>query len=78
MELDQTPIEDGARMKAHTFAQISALIKKNLLLMKRSWFWTLIRALILPVAFIVFMVSAWYSRQRSEGHQLTTFILGRS
>jgi hypothetical protein len=39
------------------WSQTSSLTRKCLILLKRSWFWSLFRSFIFPVAFIVFLVS---------------------
>lgn len=40
-----------------TAGQTAALVRKHLLVFRRSWWWTFFRSSLLPVAFIVFMVS---------------------
>lgn len=40
--------------------QTHALFNKSIILLFRRWYWTVLRALIIPVVFILFMVSDTY------------------
>lgn len=56
--VSETPVDHEVdQQQMTTVGQTAALVRKHLLVFKRSWWWTLFRSSLLPVAFIVFMVS---------------------
>jgi hypothetical protein len=54
--VSETSVED-VDLQMTMFGQTVALVRKHMLVFKRSWWWTFFRSSLLPVAFIVFMVS---------------------
>lgn len=50
--------EHFPNVDATFYGQTAALFRKHMLVFKRSWGWTFFRSSLLPVAFIVFMVSS--------------------
>ncbi|VBB78592.1 ABC transporterve, putative [Yarrowia lipolytica] len=66
--VSETSVED-VDLQMTMFGQTVALVRKHMLVFKRSWWWTFFRSSLLPVAFIVFMSysKAFYSPYANYG-----------